>query len=590
MVLINESAELATLDLSVGDVSILTRPTSLRVAGRLGNLALVNNNSAYQIRPEFNQLLSIEGENFADFTYSTFDPSDDSYTGIASMINLNTASLKFNYLEQPLRDLYVFLTRLAHLKYIYDAARVAAAQTAPDMNRMQFSVSIKSPILVFPHDPVHRSDIFIMRLGHIEANNAFEATANKMTASLHGIKLVSSLHSGGEVANLKIIDDINVDANITQTTGIDRTANTTYPDTKVTSAMLCEGLLLTTRQISVKLSDIKLHLTQAQYCTLMQLARSIPRVFDNGNQSPPNDLSIPSADAFKEPPPSAVSLQPELRTNDQAPNGVRVWTSLDLVLSVGAVKLHLYDASAMSEGHLKDHGIARFALNDNSLRLKQLSDGSMEAQVILRSFTMSNTRPGQTKFREIIPAAQHERNQFMILYTSSGAQAVGGASSLAVITVDSPQVIFAVDPVFALLSFFTSAFPPSNTQSSPTSPANPSSNLLVTPEEQQASQFDFRLDLHDVSISILEDETDAQSRAMRLHISQLLLSQQVRSSLCVDPLKLNTSTAGYHSSHYYATGNVASAYGSLLRGGAVPGQLGPHCFVRQPGNISAPNE
>ncbi|KAJ2927125.1 hypothetical protein H1R20_g9964, partial [Candolleomyces eurysporus] len=405
LVIINESIELATLALSVGDVSILTRSTSLRISGRLGSLALVNNNSSYEIRPDFNQLLSIEGENFADFSYQTFDPSDESYAGINSSIHLNAASVKFNYLEQPLHDIYSFLIKLARLKYIYDAARTAAVQTAAEMNRMQFSVSVKSPILVFPSDPAHLADILIMRLGHIEAKNSFEAASNKITASLHGIKLVSSVHSAGGMSNLKIIDEIDVDADVVQTNGIDRNVDVSYPD-------------------------------------------------------------------------------------------------------------------------------------------MQLSDGSLEAQVVLRSFTMSNTRPGPTKFREIIPAAQHDRNQFMILYTSSGSQLPSGPASLAVLTIDSPQIIFAVDPVFALLQFFARPISPS-----PQTPPQAATinEIQTVPEEAPPSQFDFRVDLHDASISILENETDPQCRAIKLHIGQVLLSQQGILALTVNRLGMSLMRMGRYS-------------------------------------------
>ncbi|KAF5314046.1 hypothetical protein D9611_006808 [Ephemerocybe angulata] len=529
VVFVNDSAEVATLDLSVGDVSILTRANSLRVSGRLGSLALLNDNKAYDIRPEFNQLLSIEGENFADFTYQTFDPSDESYAGVKSSVHLNAASVKFTYLEQPLRDLYAFLTKLARLKYLYDAARVVAVQTASEIDRMQFSISVKSPILVFPSDPSAFSDIMIMRLGHIKAENSFKATSSKVTASLYGIKLVSSLHrSSGEPSQLKIIDDINVDAEVVQTTGIDRSVDVNHPDT----------------QVAVKLSDIKLHLTQTQYVLLMHLSRSIPRIFTDVSATPSLEPgpSSRSADSYF-PPEGTVSLQPELRNSPTG--GARPWTATDLVVNIGAVKLHLYDESTVSEDHLKEHGIARFALNDNTLRLKQLSDGSMEAQVVMRSFTMSNTRPGQTKFREIIPAAAHERNQFMILYTSSGTQSGTGPNALAVVTVDSPQIIFAVDPVFALLQFFTSALVP---EPSP----GPEASLIQSPSEEpqqpaQPSQLDIRVDLHDVSVSILENETDPQSRAIQLHISQVLFSQQGIMALNITQLGMSLMRMGRYS-------------------------------------------
>jgi len=201
-------------------------------------------------------------------------------------------------------------------------------------------------------------------------------------------------------------------------------------------------------------------------------------------------------------------------------DGSRSWTTIDLVVTVNAVKLHLYDSFATAESNLKQHGIARFALNNNTLRLKMLSDGAGEAQVVLKSFTMSNTRPGNSKFREIIPAAQHDRNQFMVLYTMSGGPQ---AAALAILTVDSPHIIFAVDPVIALLEFFTSAF------------AGP---RILTPTEQEFSQadvvevknqtaFDFRVDLHDVSVSVLESDADPESQAIKLSVNQILLSQQV---------------------------------------------------------------
>jgi len=249
----------------------------------------------------------------------------------------------------------------------------------------------------------------------------------------------------------------------------------------------------------------------------MQLAGEIPRVFagvpDVEKVTATTSHNTPSRNDDAS---TKVNLEPELRSSSQ-----RHWVTLDFVLSVTAVKLHLYDAFAFSDLHLKDNGIARFALNDNTVRFKLLSDGAGEAQVVLRSFTMGNTRPGNTKFREIIPAAQHDRNQFMLLYTMSGGV---NPSSLAVLTVDSPQVIFAIDPVISLLEFFTSISSHRKPQPSP-------SIEQVSDETQNTGQnqgtLDFRLDLHDVSISVLENDTESDSRAIRLYINQILLSQQV---------------------------------------------------------------
>ena len=205
---------------------------------------------------------------------------------------------------------------------------------------------------------------------------------------------------------------------------------------------------------------------------------------------------------------------------------------MDLVVTIGAVKLHLYDERA-TERNLHGCGIAKFALNNNSLRMKTLSNGSYEAQVILKSFTMSNTRKGDTKFREIIPAAQHEGNQVMVLYSAAGGR---DNSSVAVITVDSPQLILAIDPMFALLDFATSPFNTSTPQSQPGAASNTQVATQQSDTSEQGGGIGFRFDLHNVVVSILEDETSVDSQAMRLYVRQLLLSQQV-SSCC--PLSLS---------------------------------------------------
>lgn len=222
--------------------------------------------------------------------------------------------------------------------------------------------------------------------------------------------------------------------------------------------------------------------------------------------------------------PSSVSLQPEIRdllTGD----GNHVWSTIDLVVTIDAVKLHLYDDEATTQANLKDHGIANFALKSNSLRTKMLSDGSLEAQVVLKSFTMNNTRPGNSKFREIVPAAQHDRNQVMVLFTMTGG---AEKASMAVVTVDAPQVIFAVEPVIALLEFFTSPFPPSAPPASTES--DTTQQVQADPVTSASTSVNFRLDLHDVSVSVLEDESNTESQAIRLAIKQILISQQVASS------------------------------------------------------------
>lgn len=233
VVLINGLVTLATISLSTADVMVFVRPQTLLVTGRLGNLVLTNENQIHGILDEFNQIMSIQGQNFADFKYQTFDPNEGTYTGTKSLFCLNAGSIKFHLVEQPLHDLYLFVVDLAKLKGLYDAATQVAVQRASEMERIQFEVSVKTPIIVFPSNPSVSRDVLVMRLGQIGASNTSDIVVNKIVASLHGVQLISNLQIDGEFSTLKIIDDIDITADIVQTSGIDRHNDNEYPDTQV---------------------------------------------------------------------------------------------------------------------------------------------------------------------------------------------------------------------------------------------------------------------------------------------------------------------------------------------------------------------
>ncbi|KAG5731737.1 Vacuolar protein sorting-associated protein 13 [Termitomyces sp. T112] len=516
VILVHESRSLATLSLSTADVTVFLRPKTLCVTGRLGSLALSNDTQTYAILEEFNHIISIEGQNFAEFRYQTFHPSEESYAGFKSSVYLNAASVKLHYLEQPLRDICLYVTRLAKLKGFYDAAAQAAVrvQSASSIERMHFEVSIRTPILVFPSDPSKSRDTLVMKLGEISARNSLDSLVNKIAASLSGVQLVSILYYD-QPSTLKIIENIDIGADIVQTTGIDREIDTGYPDTKVI----------------IQVSDVKLHLTQVQYNLIVQLSQSVPAVLESSSSEPSASSSPSPVDTwtFSE---AAVNLEPELRTVPSAFTEL-TWTSVDLIVSINSIKLHLYDTNAITENNLRDHGIARFSLNDNVLRLKLLSDGSGEAQIILRSFTMSNTRPGSTKFREIIPAAQHDRNQFMILYTMSG-----GNDSILVLSVDSPKILFAIDPVFALLTFFTGQFP------SKLPHVGEDHVPSRTVDNTRINHLNFRVDLYDLSVSILENDLVPNCQSITLSVKQILLSQQGIMAFSVNRLGMSLMRMG----------------------------------------------
>lgn len=234
MILINEAVRIATLSLSTAQMTLLLHSNTMNITGRLGSMALSDDSELTTAVPEFKQLMAIEGDDFADFRYQTYDPgAPDNEAKINSKVWFKAASIKLHFLEQPLHAIYIFVVKLANLKGLYDAAALAAAQRASEIQRMVFDISVKSPIVVFPAEPVKSSDVLVLRLGEIGAHNSYEGLVSKTSASLRGIQLVSHMHHDGADGSLQIIDDIDVSSEITQTAGIDRSQQLDYPDTQV---------------------------------------------------------------------------------------------------------------------------------------------------------------------------------------------------------------------------------------------------------------------------------------------------------------------------------------------------------------------
>ena len=233
VILLDASRAIATLDLSTADVALLVRGETLRIVGRLGNLTFSDNSNAQFKHPALKEIVSIEGSSFADFSYETFDPAEDTFPAVNSKVVLHAGSIKLNFLEQPLHDLYEFLLKLAKLKGLYDAAAEVAVQSASGIQRMQFDISVKTPIVVFPREPSTTEDALVLKLGEIIAKNQYQGDECKTQASLRGIRLTSHTYPDGQMNRLKIIDDVEVTANAIQTSNIDHVAKPTFPETQV---------------------------------------------------------------------------------------------------------------------------------------------------------------------------------------------------------------------------------------------------------------------------------------------------------------------------------------------------------------------
>ncbi|WWC86271.1 uncharacterized protein L201_001144 [Kwoniella dendrophila CBS 6074] len=531
----NNGNRFALLGLPSADVALLLRAGTLRVAAKLGNITLEDLSDNTVADPSFKQLLAIEGEELADFSYETFDPNDkETFPGYNSSVHLRTGSLKFTFMEEPVRDLYTWAIKFARMKAIYDAAQQAAVQRASEVTRMHFDVVIKTPIIVLPRDGLTSTDILILRLGEVVAKNEYLNDPNDTStidASLRGISVASEITVGGKKGQLQMVDDVAITAAIKQAGGSSHRSDPHHADMEITTDM----------------SDVKLSLTQRQYGLLMSVIEVLPRAISDIGDADIAPESIPATPATlsrtdsptSESPPNDdpnVSLEPELAVIKSDGDGsAQLWTVMDFVFSVGSVALEVYTNDAIVTEDLKNCSIARFALMKTHLGYKKLSDGAMEAEFSLKTLSFLSTRSGNSMFRDIIPPAKHEGNQIMFQYTMAGGT---DQSALAIVTIDSPRFILAVDPLAALLEFAVSPFK---------KPADAEAEVQQVEEEpeeideapKQAGGLSFRVEIIDATVIVIADDTNPKTQAIQLSIKEVLLSQQSILALKVDRIGMS---------------------------------------------------
>lgn len=110
----HDDRRLATLSMSAGDVSLLLRGPTMRLAATLGQLSIVDDQAV-----NIKNILSFDGEDLLDFSYETFDPSDPDPCSYDAMLFLRTGSLKLYFLERPIRDLYQWSLLFSRLQEVY---------------------------------------------------------------------------------------------------------------------------------------------------------------------------------------------------------------------------------------------------------------------------------------------------------------------------------------------------------------------------------------------------------------------------------------------------------------------------------------
>jgi vacuolar protein sorting-associated protein 13A/C len=111
-------------------------------------------------------------------------------------------------------------------------------------------------------------------------------------------------------------------------------------------------------------------------------------------------------------------------------------------------------------------------------------------------------------------------------------------SALAIVTIDSPRFILAVEPLAALLEFAVAPF--KNTEAPPPEEEpTPDGQTLLVEEKPAQGGLSFRIDIVNSTVIVLADDTDRQTQAIQLVIKEILVSQNNVLALKVDKLGMS---------------------------------------------------
>ncbi|KAI9491569.1 hypothetical protein BDB00DRAFT_766791 [Zychaea mexicana] len=530
LILNDDGKRLGTAILSYGDLTVLLYPNTLKVSGRFGNLKLTDDTvirghaQSKDIEHGASEvhLLTIQGDELADFIYETFDRESSTFPGYDSRFYLHMGAFQFMLLDtvKPTLD---FLSEFLEMKTVYDAAREAAAQQMQETDtRMHYDITIKSPVVIFPVS--ENDDTVIANLGEIRAANEFVNVKRRRTGDLNvepkelamtkilcGLYTIS-LHSRSIVKTkgeqreriLPIIDNLNITFDIQSP---EKAAPEWGPATSIIG----------------HISDVRMALTENQYKWLLDIYNKVMSTFLAGendangevNDDEGEDVTGQSVHSSQFSQLQKQHRQP-IRGDEKAPATDKkkkkkksVSIQLDMVMDVDTVCLEILSGPDLD---FKDWGkqrLARLAFNGTSMKMQTHSDTSLLLEVRMNSITFTDTRQdSQSQFKDIMSASHLSGAPQLQVQLQMPAQDEEQIMFVRA-TVDSPKIVLSLDYVFLLVNFFMKPFAPEPTT------------------EAQAFAKTQRERLNNITGNQQQQRQQQQAQPMQLHYSVNVVDVQV---------------------------------------------------------------
>ncbi|KAI8839881.1 hypothetical protein BC829DRAFT_420941 [Chytridium lagenaria] len=358
-IIIQNQTSIATLSFGAGQLSLTLKDSGTSIAGRLGNLSIVDNVARVGGGRLFKQLLRIDGSEVADFTLDTFNKASENYPGYDTSLRLRTSSVKLTFIEPLMVELMAYFREFTQLHFLLESARRAAVEETA--GKFHFDLHLETPVIEFPDTSLTSQDVLSMYLGRISASNSFlvdsDGDKNEIIADIKELKLVSSFGSNVEV---KLMEDV-----------------------------------------ASELNEIVLKLDQHQYFFILNMLGSVSRAFGGDTEVKDDDDGTIGAESEDE-----LALSTHSRSVDSQ-------VSMDVNVVIPSISLEL-EKNNKTFG--EQESIARFSVLSLQLRAVTLADTTLEAQLHAHSLRITDTRPNTGNlFREIMAETTGDNDQLLLV-------------------------------------------------------------------------------------------------------------------------------------------------------------------------------
>ena len=178
--------------------------------------------------------------------------------------------------------------------------------------------------------------------------------------------------------------------------------------------------------------------------------------------------------------------------------------------------------------------LSKFALNRIDVKHRMKSDGSMDTELFINSFTVTDSRElHSTQFRQVLPPLKHDAHQF-----SFSLEVNTAGQMMMNVTVDSPKLILSINHLLMLYKFTAAPFQ----DLKDVSPVEPDAiDAAIEGNTAPPSNLMYRVVIADAQIFLLDNPKNEETAAVVLVSKQIIVSQQKAVTLVVDQIGMHLS-------------------------------------------------